>query len=536
MGRLPNFLHGQNKVNLFYYLNQILFKSFLIIYLIILVLENLYKGIISDFFNLHWLILIILITGFNEIIKSLKPKLKKRGSNLKILNYFFIITTTIILIISIYHFLPINNSTAFNQNFDQEYKNISTILKWPDLPFTEDINQKEGYQIMHDNIGYFNVKVPNGTTKIDLELEIENPTDLIDLSVPISSSQYYSKNIYNTTINDLYKLNKNFIYDEDSKLILFQKGKNYYSVQNFLDHALNESAFFSTNNLNYFQFNNYQSTSDVQNINLPLRGPHLIYTYIGEGEKLNWNFEYEELNRDIIDDSFLVRLYSTDKLITEIENQDQLLLDDLDPGFYLIELRNNFDILTTNISTTQKYFALKNRADLFNNKKESNLKIIGEELKYKTIHNTGLQSISFNGTKDKIDSVNQEYIKLFNSSEIQVLEIPKSDLTIETNGLIFLNEEGEYFATNLFKLLNSIENENDLLGIQYILTDYTEPEVTDNKIILKTFFDLSKIELDEDNNLKIKINLSGSDPKVKFKNIKVEIYRDFIPYIKNLFI
>ena len=147
-----------------------------------------------------------------------------------------------------------------------------------------------------------------------------------------------------------------------------------------------------------------------------------------------------------------------------------------------------------------------------------------------------MQSITFNGTKDKIDSINQEYVKLFNPNEVQTLEIPKSDLTVETNGFIFLNEENEYFTKNLFKLTNSIENKNDLLGVQYILTDYIEPEKIDNNIILKTSFDLTKVELDKHNNLKIKINLSGSDTQVKFKNIKANIYRDFFSYIKNLFI
>ncbi|MBU0671187.1 hypothetical protein KKF29_03450, partial [Patescibacteria group bacterium] len=417
--------------------------------------------------------------------------------------------------------------------FKKNYQNISQILAFNQDPyFIEEIDKKIGQQPIKNNYSIVKTVVPSGAEEISIDMDIVNIPDVVNLSVPISENQFYSKTFYNGLLDLGLKNNWNKI--TSGNLQLLQKNKEFTSVEQFLNnYSLDETLFF-IDDFNAIKINDYFPSQKINQINLPLRGPHMIYTYIGENEELNWDFNYKELNKNGTADPFIVKVLSADKLEKEIivkehnqEDNYNLKIDNLDPGIYLIKLPVDFDIFVKEINTKQKYFAFLDRLDLYNKGLKTDINIFGNELKYKTIHEEGIQNIIFNGNPGKIEDTKVEYLQNLDSKKPSQLSINKSDITIEADGVFYLNGENEFFAKLIYKLLKEKNINDNLDYVNFILTDYSNP----------ISFDLSNVLIDN-NVLDIKIEMNNfSDIPINavFEKINITFYRPFFNYVNNLF-
>lgn len=431
------------------------------------------------------------------------------------------------------------------QDFSSNKEYISRILPSSNASgLLKDLDNKASYQTLNQSTGYFNVKIPQGAEELDLEIKINQPVDEIDLLVPISDSKSDKKQVYNKTLNNLADDEWQKIIDEEKGLTLWQKNSEYAAIDDFLTNMPEQNVIFSVKDYNLVKISDYLSQTTEQEINWPLRGPHKIYTYIGQGEKLDWQFFYQELNGNEEKDPFILRLYYNDALLedvdlTEHRQQDDFHLEgeNLQEGIYLIDLPVSFDLRLSSIKTRQKWFALANRADFFNADIESNFYVMGDNIQYKTLHSSGYQDAIFNGQGVAVREAVKYYSHALNKDTAYFMQIPKSDLTVETDGFIFTDESQKYFIQQLYKkqAINNI-NEEDLEQIKYVLTDYNEPETSGNNIILKTSYDVTNVQLDENNNLPVAIYLSEVPSNgLRFYNIKATVHRSFIKYLKNLF-
>lgn len=434
---------------------------------------------------------------------------------------------------------------TYIQDFTGDKENISRIFPSSNsTALLKDLDNKTTFQTLNNITGYFDVKIPRGAEKLDLEISIKQPVDKITLSVPKSDYEIEQKQVYNQMLNNLSSDDWKKIIDEEKGLSLWQKKDTYISIDDFLANPPQQNALYSVSDYNLIKINDYTANNNQQEINLPLRGPHKIYTYLGPGEKLDWDFFYSELGTNAEIDPFALKLYHNnillaDEKISEHAGADRYHLEktDLQEGVYLIELPESFDILFSRIQTRQHFFALADRADLYNADIASNLYLLGNNVKYKTIHNTGYQDIIINGQTININEAGKYYSNVLDKNIISKMEIPKSDLTIETDGLIFIDDSQLSFIQQLLKMKEmSSVNVADLEQIKYILTDYNEPKISDGNIILKTSFDIANVKLNGNDNLPVNINLSDvPSGGLRFYNIKATVHRPFIKYLKNLF-
>jgi hypothetical protein len=468
-----------------------------------------------------------------------------KDKNYKIFKWILRSLAAVFIMILLNRLFIFTGKVEYTQDFSSNKEYISRILPSSNTSgLLKDLDNKVSYQILNQGTGYFNVKIPHGAEKLDLEIKIANPAEEINLAIPISKYQSAKKKVFSKVLNDINKEKWNKLSDKDRDLTLWQKKQKFNSVDDFLSDMPEKDVIFSITSNSLVQMPDYSSKEEMRQIDWPLRGPHKIYAYIGEGEKLSWKFFYQELGANKDDDPFILRLYYNDVLLQDIniENHNQYdsyLLErgNLQEGVYLIELPESFDILFSKMETKQQLFALGDRADFYNANKESNLYILGDNLRCKTIHSAGYQNVIINEQEIGIEEANKYYSYVLDKSQAYFITIPKSDLTIETDGFIYTNENQQEFAQQLYKMkeINSIQ-EPDFASIKYVLTDYNEPEISGNDIILKTSFNITNVQLDENNNLPVNIYLSEVPSNgLKFYNIKAIIHRSFIEYLKNLF-
>ena len=90
---------AQQYKKLFLLINHTTFNVALVIYLVVVLVENIYKGVVSNFFNTNWLLGLVLITGFLDISKNENKEADTENNKIKTWHKYFGLTVVSIWVI-----------------------------------------------------------------------------------------------------------------------------------------------------------------------------------------------------------------------------------------------------------------------------------------------------------------------------------------------------------------------------------------------------------------------------------------------------
>ena len=453
------------------------------------------------------------------------------------------ILTLFAILIIMNNFFLFSGKITFIQDFSGSKSNISN-LKPPN-----NISNKENknYQVLTGDNANFVVTPPSKPNNIDLNIQIENPSPVINIYLPYKDGHFENHMVYNWIIETLQNNNEwQQEKNEDLGFTLWQKKDIPMLISEYSETFPFKDTYFGVNNYQFIRFPNYEPFTEYNNYNLPLRGSHILYTYIGEGEELAWRFNYKDVGKNPGLDPFSIRISSGNSFIGieefelfDLEGSVELINNDLPAGIYQLEIPMDNDLRLTSFDTRQKYFGITDKIDMDDHKTNSELYIIGDEMKFQTVHTQGKQTIYFNDQSVQIEKTRD--VKEYNifPTKLNELIIEKNDITIETDGVAVLNKENRIFAELLFHLFQDKIRLPDMDNIEYMIStnQYDKPITENENLLLQTNFDLHDIKLTKKDKIKFTIiapHLRPIDDYLKFEEIKTIIYRPVIPYIKSL--
>ena len=129
-----------------------------------------------------------------------------KDKNYKIFKWILRSLAAVFIMILLNRLFIFTGKVEYTQDFSSNKEYISRILPSSNTSgLLKDLDNKVSYQILNQGTGYFNVKIPNGAEKLDLEIKIANPAEEINLAIPISKYQSAKKKVFSKVLNDINK-------------------------------------------------------------------------------------------------------------------------------------------------------------------------------------------------------------------------------------------------------------------------------------------------------------------------------------------
>lgn len=360
---------------------------------------------------------------------------------------------------------------------------------------------KEGTKnvIIGDPI-YFSLKTARTFDQVDLSVKFKNNSTqpVVEAGVMVDSLKHYQTRPLQNKILDQLMRSWHLIKDND--LILLQKNKKYYSIDDFLKNLpeRNSIATYNYDLKQEYLLPNYNSSLTENLISTPLRGGYQFFTYIKK-ENLDFKFVFSDLNKNIQADNIELLLYKNGDLITSKKLADDgitndfglitpdrelnIRLYDLPEGTYKLELIANDDIITRSINSTQQKISFINKLWLANGDK-NNIELFTDssEISAQTLNPDKLQTIKIG---NKTINVSETYKKYSQSSSQNItnIELNKNDSLISGDGVFSFSENSLINPT--FKKVSNGFNTNST-KIEYIIANYTPPTTTSDGWLMNT--------------------------------------------------
>jgi len=487
--------------------------------------------------------------------KLLKEKLKEPF-------YIKIIKLLIILIpvLMILYILSLNFiiNQAFLETYDigSEKDYLSPADRVSDKGIEGDIT----YKNLTSQLVYFNVPVIRGADYIIYEIKFKDefPDDGRMLLGAKNKEEwsYANELIYSKTLE---KLIANYPYKSNGSLLLIKLNRNApdYTINDiFESKAKTRLATDQDVLVPGFKINNYSPGELI--INEPLRETQKFYIY-AKGDlnvevkkrDLNWYLNNEtgedklEMNLYDLSGKLISSSYINDDGIVEKKvnkedrkiQQGSLFVPNLKEGAYRLELKNNGDMVITQIKINQNKAILLDRVFLAGSsvyftdiEKESSIYFKSEKpinLELRTYHGQATnQTVNVNGNyKTLIEKVNfVHYLFVQGSNDLYELESPKNDMIV-TGPRIFSFSNESYFNP---LVVDKIPYKDDISYLEknadYVLVEYT-PVKSDGewKIATKKFY-LNELYINNE-----KLNMLISTPHLNVeKNSTAYIPIDWI--------
>ncbi|MFA6391458.1 MAG: hypothetical protein WCW66_01710 [Patescibacteria group bacterium] len=415
----------------------------------------------------------------------------------------------------------------------------------------EDENTGEYYQEIKEAPVSFYVNLPFKAKYIDLELNYESGNaQIVQFGTPYNfedTAQYRFETLENRYVSDLGS--ENLIVTEDN-MSLFRNPKavnkrNSISInqgKEILSDVLNripkEStvALYQVNSNNLTRLVDYHPENIEHTTDTILRGSHEIITYI-ENEKLDYEFYFKQrstaksinpVNVKLLRDSELVEEFPDSKLVNvfgaDYSKMIHITRENLPAGVYTIKIETGNNTNIAKITTKQKYMAFKGRLSLDDDNISSSF-FVNNNIVFKTAHDTGLQTVFVDDKEVEIEKLNKYYASKTKTG-VRNVEIPKSDLVMEFDGIASTSIENIENLTSRFKV---IDLEDPVCkkdpDFDYLLSSYYKPEATysDSGIYAKTFR-ISDLYVENDRvKFKFSIPCIGNFKDVRINQIKVTL-------------
>ncbi|MFH1187885.1 MAG: hypothetical protein V1688_03425 [bacterium] len=407
---------------------------------------------------------------------------------------------------------------------------------------------------------YFDLELPANyqTATISMAYQSKNQP-IIEIGALANKDiwNFQTQPIQNTIIDNLTgKWNK----IQKDGTILLQKEKKYDTIDSFVGNLppINEIAVFNYNLPYEYVYPNYQKSDEYLEIQQKLKGQHSFYTYLGEGEEMDFSFWLEDLNEHSGEDGGEIEIYRGSELIKKQIIPDDGIIDenkkrsDLGEwkinlenpksGLYKINLLLTDDILINKIKTRQKLIAFVNRLNLYNgedSQTEINLFSNSSLFKAATNYTSGFQVVKVDGQDLAVEELNKEFIKdVENAKNGYNIYIPKGNILISGDGLFSFGVE-QFFDPRV----KVLDKENNLDGVNYVIANYQPPILSNGWTVGKAVLNLPALDK-KNNKIKIMIsapNLNKNRGEVRINEIRVlletrpffaKVYGRLLNYLK----
>ncbi|HLD10500.1 MAG TPA: hypothetical protein VJB89_00315 [Candidatus Nanoarchaeia archaeon] len=355
-------------------------------------------------------------------------------------------------------------------------------------------NHKISYREVKNPLVYFDVPIPIGTKSITIQIKFK---DIIapDSLIKIGGRDKEKWNYLYKTVYDKRLQNKT-VYFLDNIPVVFPKESIIY-----IDPLLN-ITFENENKLK----DDYSSELIINN---SLRGNHTIFLYVkGNLEFEIWKKDLNLRSNDL--DELEVSFYKKDKLIKTVTLPDdgndyssgnitiqkgRLEAKNLKEGVYRINLISNEDVIINKIMCNCGKMVFENKISIYEPTQVYTESPTEVELKFKTYHNTSLQTITINKEeKLKVDKSNTFFSYKINKGE-HLIEIPKGD-TLIVSPYYFSFSKDSYFTP-----FDPVVVEDPSIA-DFILLERGENKIINEKngwIIGEVEFDIKDLYLSEGN-------------------------------------
>jgi len=383
------------------------------------------------------------------------------------------------------------------------------------------IKNGEGPVVLKSEISQFLLKVPEGYNSLNISTKFKNSADDA-VKMAVKTNQGTLKRNF---LSLDYKPLNNFPwpYVREEKTTLYQKYKNYESLQEFFDNPPLGSVitFYEFSDLDKIRrepviLADYEPSEELQEINHVLRGSHTLYTYIKD-EDLYFEFEKQDINWVEGEDALIVDVTNQESLFTQTVPDDGIVDDsgkvesiqkikthipNLSEGVYRIVLKQpGGDALIKNIKTKQHKLVFANTIYLADSgfydgvlPKPATIYSKGARLTAITREEFSTQELIINDKETLvINEAEKSYSRDFPLG-LHKIFIPKSNVQLTDNYFAFSEEAYfEPFDPSFYPY----NAEMDLESFDYLITSYTPPINEDGWLVSNQTFDLSKIEIDD---------------------------------------
>ncbi|MBI5038107.1 MAG: hypothetical protein HZC01_05395 [Candidatus Kerfeldbacteria bacterium] len=253
----------------------------------------------------------------------------------------------------------------------------------------------------------------------------------------------------------------------------------------------------------YHELPGYEPKQSYTVINTVLRGQHDLYTYIGQGEPLYFEFAVRIASRSTDPSPITLQLYSSaetfidevelDTNIATTESNDggqpeyrfRISQDDLPFGLYHVKFDpGENDVFIKQILSKQHLIVFRNHIYLADNPvyasiigthptRPSGVYFKSEKVEFMTEHEEGLQTFTLNGVPQPLVDLNTPYV-MSRLSGTPYAYIPKNDMTIDGNGYFAVSQD-QFFDPQYSGVVDLPEVEN-IDTYDYIIARYAQVE------------------------------------------------------------
>lgn len=275
---------------------------------------------------------------------------------------------------------------------------------------------------------------------------------------------------------------------------------SFASVQDFLDRLPDPTSVIT------FQYDlsgrpalpEYTPSTTTTEVHTSLRGKHTLSFYVGEGEDIDWEFTFAELNReqgsdlgrisvrhqgevvlkqDVLDDGV-----TDDQGSVGIRRTERMFVESPGEGLYRMVIDVTNDMFITDITTKQHLFYFDGSIKLAESDEYRSilqdatprttiLFTDGKAVTANTAHDAGLQTMTIGGKELTLDATHTNY-RIGDLDGISTIVVPKNDVYIEGGGFAF-TRAGLFFSR--LRFAHTLENfEEQLDDHAFILSTYPE--------------------------------------------------------------
>ena len=390
-----------------------------------------------------------------------------------------------------------------------------------------------------DNPVYFSLFTPRGFDKAKLKVTYSESaeTPLFEAGVMIGEKSWNYRMVpfQNTILDDI-----SWSRIEEGGISLWQRNPSYNNLADFYANipARDKISLYNIDLKQSLIIPEYKAQSEINELDLALRGSYQFYTYITE-EALDFNFIFQDLNQNRDQDGFDITLYQQGKVLNTWRVDDDGVVNDngelgaeksfgiavngLSEGVYKIEIKANDDILTKGIKTKQTKVSFVNNLHLAKTgKSQLSLYSDSQALSVKTINPDSLQTLRIGNEDLVINETYKQFSKKFNQTTPLEIKIPLDGIILASDGVFALSPEA--LINPEFKKVNQ---NLDLEKVDYVLARYQSPH---NQGEFKT----ATAELDltgayyEKGQYNLMLSLPGlgeiGSTSVKIKELEIELF------------
>ena len=305
---------------------------------------------------------------------------------------------------------------------------------------------------------------------------------------------------------------------EKNGVTLLQREYKYETVADFLVDPpdRHEIATYHYSLTRPYIIDGYSPSSEIQEIDVSLRGFHQFKTYIKD-ESLNFRISYMDMNRAEGPDGFSVIVFNeagepvgsshalddkntSDNAEPSDLNEIEINIPDLPEGVYKIELRAERDIFFRLFETTQQKVVFLNNLYLGDDiawkdvSRPVSFWTQAKHLAFTTQHASGVQEVQIGSGDVAVDDPYERYQYNVPEDGVVKVVVPKSDMIVHTDGHIAFAPE-QFFNPDPVRLREYTDL--DALGVNYVIANYTSPRKQGNWTVANATFDTKKLFMDE---------------------------------------